>query len=397
MNGKGILLVDDEAKAVKYFSKAFGNRFQVYAAGSADEALSVMEDKGDRIGVVLTDQRMPEVSGVELLKTVRDRHPHAVRVLTTAYSDLDILVEAINTGAVYSFVSKPWRLEELNRILNAAMEQHENQLQTANLLENKIRELKEEILEDHAYQVGLIAARLGHYVYNALSPVTFLVDKLLEESGGVNAPSSGFLRNLRAHLLEVSGTLRSLEQATSPLASIAFQPIHLETILDDAIESSATLRSEKRLRVEKTYSEKTPLIYGISSKIKQLFRFMLAEEVVSLPTESLVKIRSSSHTSVTGVDGVLIEFEDFEPLSKHLCTKSIFHPFNLRGPNPREFGVFLASSYFLAKHHGGYLQARTKADAGLIYEIFLPSHPPNTEIWNSRFGTTSHHQGGRNS
>lgn len=85
MEKKAILLVDDEVKALKYFAKALGGRFSVLSASSAREALEIMEQR--EIGVIVTDQRMPESSGVELLGVVRDRFPHTARILTTAYSD----------------------------------------------------------------------------------------------------------------------------------------------------------------------------------------------------------------------------------------------------------------------------------------------------------------------
>ena len=113
----------------------------------------------------------PFVPEVLLLKIVRDRFPHTVRVLTTAYTEMDLLVEAINTGAVYSFVSKPWEVSELAKTLSGAMSQHESQLHEAALLDQTIEDLREKLLEDRAYDVGLVAAKIGHYVHNALCPV----------------------------------------------------------------------------------------------------------------------------------------------------------------------------------------------------------------------------------
>src|SRR5690606_16329222 len=143
-----------EELALKYFTRAFQDRFVIHSAGSAQEALKVLEERHREIGVIVTDQRMPEATGVELLKVVRHRYPSTVRILTTGYSDLDTLVEAINTGCVYSFVSKPWELSDLAETLERALAHHHEQLATAEVMELKIEELKARILEDRVYDVG---------------------------------------------------------------------------------------------------------------------------------------------------------------------------------------------------------------------------------------------------
>ena len=87
-----ILIVDDEPQAVKYFKKAFGAKYEVLTATSADEAESLVLSGDHNIGLVITDQRMPGRSGVSLLNRIRNERPDIVRMLTTAYADLDTIL-----------------------------------------------------------------------------------------------------------------------------------------------------------------------------------------------------------------------------------------------------------------------------------------------------------------
>jgi len=375
MGRKGVLLVDDEAMALKYFSRAFAHRFTVFSACSAEEALRVLAAHHEEIGVIVTDQRMPEASGVDLLKVVRKRYPRTVRILTTAYSDLDLLIEAINTGAVYSFVAKPWQLEDLENTLFAALEHYEKEVRDHQLLEQKLDDLRARILENRTYDVALIAAKIGHYVHNALCPVTLLIDQLLNESENRTNLSNEFLRSVNAHIHEIASTLKDLAQISAPLRVEDFVPLDLPHLLEQSIAGTEILRAEKELRIEMEVAPGIPAILGVPAQIEKLLRFMIAEEVVSLPAGSVVRVRLLPHVADGEELGVTMEFEDFEPVASDAVSERLLHPFNLRGANPREFGVFLASSYFIARHHHGSLTARVKPDRGLVFAFFLPCHP----------------------
>src|SRR5258705_2648029 len=102
-----VLYVDDEEKSLKYFSRAFEDQFRILTAGNAQEGLKVLEQHKEEIGVLMTDQRMPGEKGTWLLEKSRQLRPRIVRILATAYSDMDAAIAAGNTGAIYKFCTKP--------------------------------------------------------------------------------------------------------------------------------------------------------------------------------------------------------------------------------------------------------------------------------------------------
>jgi two-component system, probable response regulator PhcQ len=115
-----ILYVDDEEMSLKYFTRAFGDKFNILSAANAADGYRLLEEHRDEIALLMTDQRMPGEKGVEFLQRARRLHPEAIRILTTAYSDFDVAIEAVNSAAIYKYVTKPWDIPELEMTLKQA-------------------------------------------------------------------------------------------------------------------------------------------------------------------------------------------------------------------------------------------------------------------------------------
>jgi response regulator RpfG family c-di-GMP phosphodiesterase len=119
-----VLFVDDEVNILKAVQRLLRHEpWKVLTASRAKEALSILD--GEPAQVVITDQRMPEMSGVDLLSVVRERHPDVVRMMLTGYTEINVAVDAINRGAIYRLITKPWNDEELKATIRQALEQHE--------------------------------------------------------------------------------------------------------------------------------------------------------------------------------------------------------------------------------------------------------------------------------
>lgn len=117
-----ILFVDDEQHEAKYFKRAFRAVFEIETADSVEAAISILRKKHDQIAVVISDQRMPKRPGLELLEYTHDKYPHIVRMLTTAYCDMDSAIDAINHAEVFRYIPKPWNLDQLEESLRLALE-----------------------------------------------------------------------------------------------------------------------------------------------------------------------------------------------------------------------------------------------------------------------------------
>lgn len=118
-----ILCVDDEPDNLEALERIFRSDYKVHKANSGAEALEILKNNKD-IALILSDQRMPEMTGVELLKKSMDSHPEAIRMLLTGYTDIDSVIEAINSGQVYRYLTKPWDPVDLENTIKKGIERH---------------------------------------------------------------------------------------------------------------------------------------------------------------------------------------------------------------------------------------------------------------------------------
>jgi len=116
-----LLIVDDEPNVCDSVHDLLRREFRVLKAHSAQEGYQIMQE--EEVHIIMTDQRMPQITGVELLAKVKSKYPQAVRMLFTGYADLESIIAAINQGHIYQFLKKPWQAEDLeDAVRHAAAE-----------------------------------------------------------------------------------------------------------------------------------------------------------------------------------------------------------------------------------------------------------------------------------
>jgi len=150
-----ILFVDDEATAVKYFQRAIGQLAPVVTGQSVEEGKALLDAHAGSLAVLVSDQRMPGEYGNELLRYARERYPHIVRILTTAYSELDQTVEAVNQGQIHRYIKKPWDITALRMELKQALELSGLRRERDQLVREKLMVLQKQTV---ATRVGMVHA-----------------------------------------------------------------------------------------------------------------------------------------------------------------------------------------------------------------------------------------------
>ena len=135
-----ILIVDDEPDNLDLLYRTFYREYRVLRAEDGENALSILSQEKD-IAVIISDQRMPNMSGTELLRLTAEQYPDIIRIILTGYTDVDDLVEAINTGKVFKYVTKPWEPEELKAVVKQGLETH-------NLIKVRTQELRRSLRQE---------------------------------------------------------------------------------------------------------------------------------------------------------------------------------------------------------------------------------------------------------
>lgn len=155
MNAAPVLYVDDDRANLVVFEATLEGALPIRTAASGEEALEIL--RNEEVAVLLTDQRMPGMTGVELAEQAKVEFPDTVRVLITAYSDLSAAVDAINRGQIHLYLRKPWEPRELRLALESARERY--------LTTRRMRDLEKRLLAtERVYALGVVAAGIAHEI-----------------------------------------------------------------------------------------------------------------------------------------------------------------------------------------------------------------------------------------
>lgn len=382
----GVLFVDDEENALKIFRRAFSDCFEVFTASSAADALETLASKGERIGVIIADQRMPQRSGISMLSEVRQRYPGKIRLLTTAYTQIDTLVDAINEGAVFSFISKPWDLEKLRAEIFEAIASFSSANEQKALLDNRIEDLRRAVLDEKAMEIGNVAVKLSHYVDNALCPIELLISKLEADLTERTGPLSGiegrdtyleFLKRIRTHISSTSRQISRLNQANEVLDEASLEPVDLVAICRQAIKKNAVLIEGKGIQLHLEASPENCLVRGDRSRLEDFFNFLLSEEIVSLPRDASVDLRITGHPDEEHIEVCL---EDHGPTPEGIAASHLLYPFNVRSGDPRQLGIFLVCAYFILRSHGGRMETELRDGGGVRFTFSFPIGGPGASL-----------------
>jgi len=132
MNRHSLLIVDDEKDILRTLTLTFEDDYEVFTARSGTEALGILEKQD--IALIVADQRMPEMTGVELLQKAIIVKPQTIRIILTGYTDTEALIQAINKGHIYQYVTKPWERQELRILVRRALDSYELTVENQRLL-----------------------------------------------------------------------------------------------------------------------------------------------------------------------------------------------------------------------------------------------------------------------
>lgn len=118
-----IMIVDDEPANLRTLARLFHQDYHLVTATSGAEALTLVEQHD--VALLISDQRMPEMTGIELMRSTVAIRPHMVRILLTGYTDVEALIDSINSGLVYRYMTKPWNNDELRAVVSKGLKYYE--------------------------------------------------------------------------------------------------------------------------------------------------------------------------------------------------------------------------------------------------------------------------------
>src|SRR5437660_1228782 len=240
-----ILYVDDEEKSLKYFTRAFTDQFRILTAANAQDGLKLLEEHKDEIWLLMTDQRMPGEKGIWLLEKARQLRPRIIRMLATAYSDMEAAIAAVNSGAIYKYIGKPWDPPQLEATLKRGLEFFMVQRERDQLLREKMSVLHNIMIADRIVSLGLLAAGLSHHIRNSLVAVKTFLDlapaKMEEEKmdlHGLRNPDfwKEYYQNVQGQIGRINNMLKDLWTASEKPAFKFADRVQLRQVVAESIE-----------------------------------------------------------------------------------------------------------------------------------------------------------------
>ncbi len=248
-----LLYVDDEKVNLTNFAIAFKREYQIFTAGSGQEALEIFKDNDD-IAIVVADQRMPGMTGVELLHDIKKHNEDVVRIILTAYTEVSDIIDSINKGSIYQYIVKPWVEKDLLQTLDNASEKFLLDCENKRL----VKELEEDISKRKQLESILVRRDM------ALAEVTDMAVNLL-----LNSDWQGYVEELIARLGIVMGVSRvhifqhHNDENSDLVARQKFEWVaeHVTTVPDEPVLRDF---SYNNLKIERwsTSFETGELIYG---------------------------------------------------------------------------------------------------------------------------------------
>jgi two-component system probable response regulator PhcQ len=377
-----VLYVDDEEQALKYFRMAFENDFRVLTATSADAGWALIEAAKPSVGVLVTDQRMPEKSGTELLQRVRRMQPDIVRLLATAYSDLDAAIDAVNSGAIYKYLVKPWDVRELRVTLRRAMDYFVLKRERDLLLREKLSTLQHLLVADRVRSLAILAEGLSSQIRNTMTALEAYVRLAREQaarSPAHNLSAEERWRNLEWETEDATGHLLKLVQGIAAATIEPHHEFHDLVALGELVEASwvqARAQAPEGARLELDIDAELPPLgcsrAMLARMFTSIFRTLLAAPLgatAGAPTP--VRVVARQRSQVFGADGVSIQV--VRPGFAETWQKPLLFPAHDLAHEEEPADPLAA--FFIVHHHAGTITLDRDDPLGSGFRITLPFSP----------------------
>jgi two-component system, probable response regulator PhcQ len=381
-----ILYVDDEETSLKLLPLAFQDQFRMLTAPRARDGLKLLEEHKDEIGLLMTDEIMPGERGIWLLEKARQLCPRIIRILATAYTDYDAAVAAVNTGAVYKYIHKPWDMAQLESTLKHGLEFFMVQRERDQLLTEKMSLRHNMMMADRVASFGLLAAGLQHHIRNPLVAVKTFLDlapiKMEEEKAhleGLRNPDywNGLHQDAQGQIEKINNLLKDLGTASeTPVLKFADR-VRLHEVVGDTVSGLKGAFAAKGIQVENGIPDTLPALNVDKPQFCRLFELLLRDEIASLPVGSRVSLSATLFNSAhANQQGIQVQVSDNGPGLPKDALRLVFDPFALRSDSPTEYGIHLMACYFIVHQHGGRIEVRSEEGHGTTFTMRLPTQPP---------------------
>lgn len=384
-----LLVIDDEVEITKSLARQFRHKYNIFTSTSADNAFPILEK--EKIHVVISDQRMPGLTGVDFFSIIKNKYPDPVKIILTGFSDIDAVIGAINDGQIFRYITKPWDPIELDMVVREAIEKQDlvsknkqlmESLQVANAtLEEKVKKRTEELQlansklinlnEEKNQYIGIVAHDLRNPIGAAHSFSSLLMDDFdnigrnekLNYIGIINQRCD-FALNLMVDILDVS-------KIEAGIFHLNLKEENYIEFVKGIIAQNEILAKNKSQHFEFRPSKESIFLPFDKDKMEQVFNNLLSNSIkYSYPgSTTYIEIAIENKSVKTKIidQGQGISQEEIQNVFQAYQTTS-----TKSTGNEKSTGLGLAIVKKIVETHGGTITAESEIGKGSVFTFKLP-------------------------
>jgi signal transduction histidine kinase len=379
-----LLVVDDEPDVVKSVQDLLRLDYRVLGSTSATKALELMHS--EEIHVVMTDQRMPEMTGVEFLSRVRGEYPETIRLLFTGYADIRAVIDAINQGNVYRYITKPWDPEELQSLIREAVERYELLVERKNLvamLQRQNREL-EQANAELSRSSTLKSAFIQVASHELRTPLTILLG-LTELTALMSAPP-----NVRASLGRIDQAGRRMQKLVDQIvtmlstgrfdSSLDRKPTDVANLLKEAADDVRPFVELRRQNLTLDLPGDLGSAPLDAPKLRDSINHLLLNAIKFTPDSGNIALRARRESDGSLIVQVTDTGSGIDEEAKARLFEPFFTGFDVAHHSSGQYehmrkgiGLGLSIVRGWVEMHGGKISVESQAGRGSTFTIHLPN------------------------
>ena len=368
-----ILYVDDEPGNLEAFRDEFDEYFTILTASTGSEGLKIIRERP--VQLVLVDQRMPRMTGVQVLEEIRRMAPRTLRILVTAYADIEVVIEAINKGRVYRYFTKPWEHEDIRTGIMRGLDYYQAESERERLHAERVENMKKMIRSNRLAAVGTMVAGLVHEIRNPMVAIQSFFQLLPRKWDDKEF--------LKKYLDIAQGEANRIESLLENMLSFArpSRPILRDCDLNVLVERNIQLLEfqarRKNIQVEFQKDVDLPPAFADPSQILQVIQNLGMNAIQATEPRGRLLFRTFPRERDPDAPWVGLEVRDTGPGIAPADLEKIFDPFFTTKADGTGLGLSIA--YQIINEHDGRIEVESELGKGTTFRICLPAYDAKTQ------------------
>jgi two-component system, sensor histidine kinase and response regulator len=368
-----ILYVDDEESNLKGFKSIYFTEYTIYTASSGQEAMEIL--KNHEVHIIITDQKMPGMTGVQFLSNTMNKYPDPIRIILTGYSDIEVLMKAINECGIFRYLTKPWNETEMNMTIQQALDTYSLRKENNELIQ-KLTDANttlEEKVKARTQKIEELISTVAHDLRSPLNQIRAIISLIHLDFPNL-VPGQ---RKYIDMIFQASSRLKSMINRILDLNAIEYKDVNvkiekanLAAIIHDAANQVSELCAEKKLNISikpihnESYAQADSgyLIQVLENLLSNAIKFSPPDKSIFIETENYhntVKIIVRDEGPGLTAEDMKLMFQKYQQLSARPSS----------GEDSSGLGLYLAKKYVETMNGKIWCESKPGNGASFIVEL----------------------------